>query len=105
MPGMPVSRGHPNSAGPVAAQRAGAGRAMSGQPPGPPPLRHPHWQRVAQRVIVLVLGALVVALAALLAGAVLLGLQFVRLDRNHLGGGPSAPFFVGTAWHLDEELT
>ena len=54
----------------------------------------PPWRRV-----------LAVGVAGLLAGAILLGLQFVRLDRNHLGDGPSAPFFVGTAWHLDEELT
>jgi uncharacterized membrane protein YbhN (UPF0104 family) len=33
---------------------------MSGPPPGTPPLRRPRWQRVAQRVIVLVLVALVV---------------------------------------------
>jgi hypothetical protein len=58
------------------------------------PRPQPPWRRV-----------LAVGVAGLLAGAVLLGLQFVRLDRNHLGGGPSAPFFVGTAWHLDEELT
>jgi hypothetical protein len=45
-----------------------------------------------------------VGIAGLLAGGVLLALQFARLDRNHLGSGPSAPFFVGTAWHLDEEL-
>jgi hypothetical protein len=48
---------------------------------------------------------LAVGIAGLLAGAVLLSLQFVRLDRNHLGGGPSAPFFVGSAWRLDDELT
>src|SRR6266545_2561156 len=58
------------------------------------PRPQPPWRQV-----------LAVGVAGLLAGAVLLGLQFVRLDRNHLGGGPSAPFFVGTAWHLDEELT
>jgi hypothetical protein len=45
-----------------------------------------------------------VAVAGLAVAGVLLALQFVRLEHNHLGGGPSAPFFVGTAWHLDEEL-
>jgi hypothetical protein len=53
----------------------------------------PPWRRV-----------LPVGIVGLLAASLLLGLQFVRLDRNHLGGGLSAPFFVGTAWHLDEEL-
>jgi hypothetical protein len=57
------------------------------------PLPQPPWRRVVG-----------VGVAGLLLGAVLLGLQFVRLDRNHLGGGPSAPFSVGTAWQLDEEL-
>ncbi len=33
---------------------------MSGPPPGTPPLRRPRWQRLAQRVIVLVLVALVI---------------------------------------------
>lgn len=45
-----------------------------------------------------------VGVAGLVLAGVLLTLQFVRLERNHLGSGPSAPFFVGTAWHLDEEL-
>jgi hypothetical protein len=60
-----------------------------------PPLEaaQPPWRRV-----------LAVGIAGLLLAGLLLGLQFVRLDRNHLGGGLSAPFFVGTAWHLDEEL-
>lgn len=53
----------------------------------------PPWRRV-----------LAVGVAGLVVAGVLLALQFVRLERNHLGGGPSAPFFVGTAWHLDEEL-
>ena len=35
---------------------------MSGPPPGPPPLRRPRWQRLAQRVIVLVLVALVITI-------------------------------------------
>jgi hypothetical protein len=47
---------------------------------------------------------LAVGVAGLVLAGVLLTLQFVRLERNHLGGGPSAPFFVGTAWRLDEEL-
>ena len=59
-------------------------RALQAQPP---------WRRV-----------LAVGVAGLLLAAVLLSLQFVRLERNRLGSGPSAPFFVGTAWHLDEEL-
>jgi hypothetical protein len=37
---------------------------MSGPPPGVPPLRRPRWQRVAQRVIVLALAALVIAVLA-----------------------------------------
>jgi hypothetical protein len=53
----------------------------------------PPWRRV-----------LAVGIVGLLLAGLLLGLQFVRLDRNHLGGGLSAPFFVGTAWQLDEEL-
>jgi hypothetical protein len=53
----------------------------------------PPWRRV-----------LGVTVAGLAVAGVLLALQFVRLERNHLGAGPSAPFFVGTAWHLDEEL-
>ncbi|HEX9343281.1 MAG TPA: hypothetical protein VF995_06670, partial [Actinomycetota bacterium] len=42
--------------------------------------------------------------AGLVVAALLLGLQFVRLGRNHLGSGPTAPFVVGTSWQLDEEL-
>jgi hypothetical protein len=53
----------------------------------------PPWRRV-----------LAVAVVGLVVAGVLLALQFVRLARNDLGGGPSAPFFVGTSWHLDEEL-
>jgi hypothetical protein len=48
--------------------------------------------------------ALPVAVAGLVVAALLLGLQFVRLGRNHLGSGPTAPFVVGTSWQLDEEL-
>jgi hypothetical protein len=60
-----------------------------------PPVEGPQppWRRVVA-----------VGIVGLLLAGLMLGLQFVRLDRNHLGGGPSAPFFVGTAWHLDEEL-
>jgi len=45
-----------------------------------------------------------VAVAGLVVAALLLGLQFARLGRNHLGSGPTAPFVVGTSWQLDEEL-
>jgi hypothetical protein len=40
-----------------------------------------------------------VAVAGLLLGCVVLGLQLVRL-----GGEETAPFFVGTSWRLDEQL-
>jgi hypothetical protein len=43
---------------------------------------------------------LAVGASGLVLGGVLLGLQFARL-----GADPTAPFFVGTSWHLDEELT
>jgi hypothetical protein len=49
-------------------------------------------------------GVLAVGLVGLLVAGILLALQFVRLDRDGLGGGPSAPFIVGTTWRLDEEL-
>jgi len=42
---------------------------------------------------------LAVAASGLVLGCVLLGLQFARL-----GPDPTAPFFVGTSWHLDEDL-
>jgi hypothetical protein len=71
----------------VTAATAGQGTAAA------MPLPQPPWRQVVA-----------VGLAGLLVGAVLLGVQFARLDRNRLGGGPSAPFFVGTAWRLDEEL-
>jgi hypothetical protein len=45
-----------------------------------------------------------VALAGLAVAAILLALQFVRLAGNHQGSDPTAPFVVGTKWHLDEEL-
>ncbi len=53
-----------------------------------PPAPQPPWRRV-----------LPVAAAGLVLGCVLLALQFARL-----GADPTAPFFVGTSWHLDEEL-
>jgi hypothetical protein len=40
----------------------------------------------------------------LVVAGILLAAQFLRLDRDGLGGGPSAPFIVGTSWRLDEEL-
>jgi hypothetical protein len=40
-----------------------------------------------------------VAAAGLLVAVAVLGLQLLRLD-----GDPTAPFFVGTSWRLDEEL-
>ncbi len=61
---------------------------MAGPEPGPPPRRRLLWM----------------AAAGLAVAGVLLALQFVRLAHNHLGSDPTAPFFVGTAWHLDEEL-
>jgi hypothetical protein len=45
-----------------------------------------------------------VALAGLVVAAILLTLQLVRLAGNHQGSDPTAPFAVGTRWHLDEEL-
>jgi len=42
---------------------------------------------------------LAVGASGLVLGCVLLGLQFARL-----GPDPTAPFFVGTSWHLDEDL-
>jgi hypothetical protein len=45
-----------------------------------------------------------VALAGLAVAAVLLGMQFARLGANHIGSDPTAPFIVGNAWRLDEEL-
>src|SRR5919109_2331966 len=54
----------------------------------PPSAGQPSWGSVAG-----------VAVAGLLAGCVLLGLQFVRV-----GWDPTAPFVVGTSWRLDEEL-
>jgi hypothetical protein len=57
-------------------------------PPPPPPPIQPPWRRL-----------LAVGASGLLLGGVLLGLQFARL-----GADPTAPFFVGTSWHLDEEL-
>jgi hypothetical protein len=55
--------------------------------------QQPPWLRV-----------LPVAAAGLAVAAVLLALQFVRLARNDLGGGTTAPFIVGTSWQLDERL-
>jgi hypothetical protein len=46
-----------------------------------------------------------VAAAGLAIAAVLLTLQFLRLARNDLGDDSTAPFIVGTSWHLDERLT
>src|SRR5205823_5521758 len=56
--------------------------------PKPLPRAQPPWSKV-----------LVVGLAGALLGLALLGLQLARL-----GGGETAPFFVGTAWGFDEEL-
>src|SRR6266508_2686781 len=47
---------------------------------------------------------LAVALAGLAVAAILLALQFARLGANHKGSDPTAPFIVGNAWRLDEEL-
>jgi len=52
------------------------------------PAGQPSWRSLAA-----------VAVAGLLAGCALLGLQFVRV-----GWDPTAPFVVGTSWRLDEEL-
>ncbi len=49
-------------------------------------------------------GVIAVGLVGLVVAGILLAVQFVRLDSNGLGGGPSAPFVVGTTWRLDEEL-
>ena len=54
----------------------------------PAPARQPGWRAVAG-----------VAAAGLLVGGLLLVLQFARL-----GWDPTAPFFVGTSWGLDEQL-
>jgi hypothetical protein len=56
--------------------------------PQPLPMAQPPWKRVA-----------VVGLAGALIGLALLALQLVRL-----GGDPTAPFFVGTFWDLDDAL-
>jgi hypothetical protein len=45
-----------------------------------------------------------VAAAGLAVAATLLALQFIRMASNHQGSDPTAPFVVGTRWHLDEEL-
>jgi hypothetical protein len=68
----------------LAARQADGGGSLGRQPP---------WRR-----------ALAVGLAGVALAAILLAAEFVRLDRNGLGGGPSAPFVVGTTWRLDEEL-
>jgi hypothetical protein len=57
-------------------------------PPTPGTSPQPPWRQV-----------LAVGAAGFALGCVLLGLQFLRL-----GPDPTAPFFVGTSWHLDEEL-
>jgi hypothetical protein len=54
----------------------------------PAPARQPGWRAVVG-----------VAAVGLLVGGLLLALQFARL-----GWDPTAPFFVGTSWGLDEEL-
>jgi hypothetical protein len=58
-----------------------------------PRAAQPPWRRL-----------LPVALAGLAIAAVLLALQLIRLDVNDKGSGPTAPFIVGNAWGLDEEL-
>jgi hypothetical protein len=63
-------------------------RSFRGLVSAPSAARQPTWRAVAG-----------VATAGLLAGCLLLGLQFVRL-----GWEPTAPFVVGTSWGLDEEL-
>jgi hypothetical protein len=45
-----------------------------------------------------------VATAGLAVAGLLLALQFARLAANRPAIDPTAPFFVGTAWRLDEEL-
>ncbi|HZD01137.1 MAG TPA: hypothetical protein VFA46_13390 [Actinomycetes bacterium] len=45
-----------------------------------------------------------VAATGLAVAGILLALQFIRLAGNHQGSDPTAPFVVGTRWHLDEEL-
>jgi hypothetical protein len=56
--------------------------------PAPPPLAQPGWRSTAA-----------VGAVALVLGLVMLGLQFVRL-----GPQVTAPFFVGSAWKLDDRL-
>jgi hypothetical protein len=56
--------------------------------PAPPPRPQPAWRSVVA-----------VGAVAFVLGVVMLGLQFARL-----GADVTAPFFVGTAWKLDEQL-
>jgi hypothetical protein len=58
-----------------------------------PASSQPRWRHV-----------LIVGAAGMAVAATLLALQFVRLSRNDLGSDPTAPFIVGTSWHLDEQF-